>query len=160
MSPTEKEARRKAVRRWRERNPTYDLEYSRRPEVRERNIQFMRRDYIKRPWAALLSNAKERAKKKGLEFSLTTEWALRTYTGNCALTGISFIVKFEGKRGGRPYSPSIDRIDQTRGYTPDNCRFILHALNCFRGVMCDSEMENIARRFVCCCDHTSLKAAV
>lgn len=89
-----------------------------------------RRYHIKEIHAQLWRGAKGRAKKYGHEFSLTKEWVKeRIDAGTCELTGIKFIVgsKIVGRCG--PYSPSIDRIDSFKGYTPDNCRVILWALN-------------------------------
>src|SRR3954465_1506941 len=36
----------------------------------------------------LLASAKYRATSRGLDFNLTSEWALLNYTGFCAVTGI------------------------------------------------------------------------
>jgi hypothetical protein len=79
------------------------------------------------------------------------EWAEKTYTGVCALTGLPFINSAQaiaGKSGGRPYSPSIDRINPLKGYTQDNCRFVLFAVNSFKGTMSDPEMYHIARALI------------
>lgn len=129
-------------------------EYNVRPEVAEkrhaahkadrnrRNLQALERRK-KTPWRHLLYAAYQRAKKKGLEYALSPEWAMSRYTGFCELTGIEFRY---GKGGLWPYSPSIDRIEQSRGYTPDNCRFILMGINNMRGISTDKEMFFIAKR--------------
>ena len=104
---------------------------------------------IRRPWLASFNASKKRAAKKGLRFSLTREWAEKTYTGVCALTGLSFETRTEaGKQGPRPRSISIDRIDQTLGYTPENCRFILHGVNTFRGSGTDAETMFVAKALI------------
>lgn len=43
------------------------------------------------------------------------------------------------------FAASIDRIDTKKGYTQDNCRFILFAINCMRQNGTDEEMIFIAR---------------
>jgi hypothetical protein len=53
-----------------------------------------------------------------------------------------------GKSGVRPYSPSIDRINPLKGYTQDNSRWVLTAVNSFKGEMSDAEMLTIARALV------------
>lgn len=39
----------------------------------------------------------------------------------------------------------MDRIDSSKGYTQDNCRFILFAVNSFKGVGTDALMLEIAQ---------------
>src|SRR5262245_20750804 len=100
---------------------------------RRAQIKLQYRRYIKTidgksKW--LLKDAKHRAAKNGLEFDLTMEWLQpRLAAGYCELSGIKF--DFSGNRNARtnPYIPSIDRIDNRRGYTQDNCRIICWALN-------------------------------
>lgn len=78
-----------------------------------------------------LSAAKDRAKKFDREYDLDPHWLKGLYDaqeGRCALTGIAFEYKDANGRQ-RPFSPSIDRVDNSRGYTKDNCRLICTALN-------------------------------
>ena len=97
-----------------------------------------------RPWAGYINSARARAKKSGRECTISLAWAKATYNGRCALTGLPF-VRGIGKKGPRLYSPSIDRIDPVKGYTPENCRFILFALNAFKGAGSDEDMVLIAK---------------
>lgn len=83
------------------------------------------------PWYPIVKQSKMRAKYRGVEFNLTYEWARERYTGYCELTGIAFNTT---SHTATPYSLSLDRIDNTKGYTTDNCRFILMAINAFKGV--------------------------
>lgn len=99
------------------------------------------------PWKRMLKGAKERAAARGIEFSLTPEWAAERYTGRCEVTDIEFRLYF-GTAGPRAFSPSIDRIDQAQGYTPTNCRFVLFAVNAIRGTLSDSELLFVAARIV------------
>lgn len=93
------------------------------------------------PFSRLVSAAKSRARKAGLEFNLTNDWANGATDGTCAISGIPFVIAV-GKPS--PFSPSIDRIDQTRGYTTDNCRIVLWAVNRFRGEDSDEVLLHIA----------------
>lgn len=63
----------------------------------------------------MIYSAKHRALKKGLEFNLVPEDIV--IPNVCPLIGIP-IVKGEGKI--HSGSPSLDRIDNTKGYTKDN----------------------------------------
>lgn len=125
---------------------------------KERSIQWRNNNYdkalsqsrarrISKPWQSLVSEAKRRSIKRGLEFSLTTSWAESRYTGFCEITGFPFDTS-PGRSGPSATSPSIDRIDNKLGYVESNCRFILFCVNAFRGAMNDDEMASIARAIV------------
>lgn len=78
-----------------------------------------------------LDAAKHRAGKRGLPFDLTEEWAtaqIERQGLKCALTGIPFLADAEVTRV-RPYAPSFDRIDCGKGYTIDNVRIVVFAIN-------------------------------
>lgn len=98
------------------------------------------------PWYACLERARLRAKKKELPCDLDCDWARARYTGKCELTGIVF--KRANRKGGRCFSPSIDRIYPHLGYVKSNCRFILHGLNALKGSGTDNDMIFIASRLV------------
>lgn len=110
---------------------------------RERNRQNFQKTRVAQPWLSLLYGAKSRAKKKGIPFALTEAWAESRWTGFCELTGLPFAI---GRRGAGPhvFSPSIDKIDPAKGYTPDNCRFLIHAVNAAKGMGTDAELYAIA----------------
>jgi hypothetical protein len=113
----------------------------------------LRRRRAENPWYSSLRDACGRARKIGSVCDLSNEWAIRTYTGFCALTGLPFVVRSADERlgakpGGGPYSPSIDRIDPLQGYIQENCRWVLHAINSFKQRMSDAEMLAIAQALV------------
>jgi hypothetical protein len=99
------------------------------------------------PWHTLLASAKVRAAKKGLAFDLTTEWAEARWTGCCELTGIEFRSS-RGRQGIGMYAASLDRIDSSRGYTQDNCRFVLGAVNMMKSIGTDADVISIAQAIV------------
>ena len=83
--------------------------------------------------------AKARAKRKNLDFDLTVEDVLEMYPkkGCCPVFGF----KFEwGTRQERDKSPSIDRIDSTKGYVKDNCQIISWKAN---RIKCNFTLEDL-----------------
>jgi hypothetical protein len=80
------------------------------------------------PARYLLYSAKTRARKRGFECTLNKAWIQeRLERGTCALTGIPFQETWDKRT---MYSVSLDRIDSTLGYTPENCRLVLWGVNC------------------------------
>ena len=71
-----------------------------------------------------------RSKKKKCEFNLTREWiAEKLENGYCELSGEKFSFERPEKTYFNPYSPSIDRVDSSKGYTQENCRVVLSSVN-------------------------------
>lgn len=77
--------------------------------------------------SALLNSANSRALRKGLECSISLDWVAAQLEKGCALSGLPF--DFAAKGVMNPYSPSLDRIDPTKGYTEDNTQAILQGIN-------------------------------
>ena len=69
----------------------------------------------------------------------------RAQNGKCALSGVG-MTWAQGKL--LPTSITIDRIDQSCGYSIDNVRLLCHAVNSFRGLMSDAEMLVMAKAIV------------
>lgn len=93
-----------------------------------------RKDVFARAVGIAVRRATTRAKQRGMSCEVTIEWMLdqikRQYF-RCALSGIRFHTNFSRDRGWtkNPYLPSLDRIDNTKGYTLDNVRIVLSAVN-------------------------------
>lgn len=85
-----------------------------------------------------LSSARGRARKKGLPFALTRYW-LEERFDRCSVTGIEFEYSVKS-----PFLPSIDRIDISGGYTPENCRVVCWIYNCARGTFRDEDVLRLA----------------
>lgn len=72
----------------------------------------------------MISNAKERALKKNLDFNLEDNDI--NIPELCPLLQVPFIL---GEKGNYEYTPTIDRIDNTKGYTKDNIWVITKKAN-------------------------------
>jgi hypothetical protein len=98
------------------------------------------------PWLNSLRNSKTRAKTMGIPFDLTRDWVRARWTGRCEITGIEFVLS--DRRTPYLFSPSLDRIAPEKGYTQDNCRFVIHAVNALKGAGTDEQMLSIAKAIV------------
>lgn len=90
---------------------------------------------------ALYHSTRRRAAKYKTEFSLTEsqfDLIIQRAAGECELSGIPFRYLTTTKRNiWRPYAPSIDRVDSTKGYIADNCRLVCACVNAALGAWGD-----------------------
>lgn len=83
--------------------------------------------YRQRPKNMLLRSAKERAKKRGLPFDITTDdFELPTH---CPLLGIPLVSNLGSGAGGKFNSYSLDKIDHAKGYVKGNVMVMSHLAN-------------------------------
>ena len=89
----------------------------------------------------LVTMARYRARKKGMEFNLNVQdLQARVEAGVCELTSIPLNLE-----GGKTWdSPSLDRIDNAKGYTMANVRVVLFAVNTMANVWGAEKIEEIA----------------
>jgi hypothetical protein len=90
----------------------------------------------------ILTSAKERAARKGVEFSLSFEdlaWMYQAQNAKCALTGIPFEDVTSTRCVKRPFSPSLDRLVTSAGYTAKNVRLVCQIANNARHSYSDEE---------------------
>ena len=85
--------------------------------------------------------SKRRARKKGFEHTIT--YADINIPTHCPLLGIP-LFRAEGQDGSRSNSPSLDRIDSSRGYTPDNVWVISNKANSIKSNATLEELEQLA----------------
>jgi hypothetical protein len=98
----------------------------------------------------LFRTCKKRAEKKQWDFDLTKEWIKeKIENGHCELSGEkfncdvgSFLTHFH------PFTPSIDRIDSSKGYTQENCRIVLAAINMGIGEWGLDQYLSIAKKVI------------
>jgi len=80
----------------------------------------------------IYKSAESRSREKNKEFTIgfdDIKEVGRSQLWKCKVTGIDFdLSPINGKRT-RPFAPRIDRIDSSKGYTPDNIRLVCFAVN-------------------------------
>lgn len=117
----------------RNKNPEQVLEYGRAYQKNRR------KDYNYR-LQMLINASKQRAKNKDREHNISVEDIKKIFPedGCCPIFGM----KLEFNNAGfRENSPSIDRIDSTKGYTPDNIQIISWKANRIKGYASIQELE-------------------
>lgn len=93
----------------------------------------------------LLSDIRSRCTQRSITFDLDEAWILERWrAGCCEATGIPFD-EANGKIHHRPWGFSIDRNDQTKGYTKDNCKAVVWAYNRAKGTGTDADVVRLAK---------------
>ena len=86
----------------------------------------------------MINDARKRAKRKGIDFDLDQSDLIVPPT--CPVLGIELFVS-GGKRTAN--SPSLDRIDNSRGYIKSNVRVISFRANALKNDATIEELEKI-----------------
>lgn len=106
---------------------------------RKKSIAQRRKDWNRyKQEYKLLSRARTRANEKGLEFSLKLSDI--KIPEKCPLLNIPFSL---GQKKATPNSPSLDRINPTKGYTPDNIWVISHKANTVKSDLTMQEIKKL-----------------
>lgn len=106
----------------------------------------------------VLMRAKNRAIKKQILFSLTLDDVLpKILKGKCELTNLPFDLTQDCDSWRNPYSPSIDRIDSSLGYTKENIRLVLTSVNITLNEFGDNIMLPILKAMVKAIDKNAQK---
>ena len=84
--------------------------------------------WVRSLWLSSRHSATTR--KEPRKHALTKEFLLRLWAvqnGRCAVCGLVFDLALDKPRN--PLQPSIDRVDAAKGYTEDNVRLVVLAVN-------------------------------
>lgn len=108
------------------------------------NKKQLRKDYaIRNKESVVLSHARIRARKFGWEFNLTLEDIV--IPDVCPILGIPFDYHTTKRIGN---SISLDRIDNTKGYTKDNVRVISYKANHMKANATLEELQLFAKNII------------
>ena len=109
-----------------------------RKKQREKKIAYRNRHPLK----ILLLDARKRAKRKNIEFAIDVENPGIEIPATCPVLGIPLFAKTDGRCGGGPNSPSIDRIDNSKGYVPGNIIVVSNRANSLKN---DASLDELKR---------------
>lgn len=136
-----KDYRRLKSKEWRQANPERCRELKRnwRRRNKDKNRLIAHKLRHKNIIPYMLIGCKSRAKSKGIEFTITcSDVSLPTH---CPILGIE-LKKNSSKQ---PNSPSLDRVDNTKGYIPGNVRIISARANSIKNDATIEELEAIIK---------------
>ena len=92
----------------------------------------------------MIHDSRRRAKKLGLEHTITYEDIAPLIPEHCPVLGIKLNWDM-GFPGGNPNKPSIDRIDSSKGYTLDNIQILSWRANDLKADGTPEEILKLAK---------------
>ena len=98
---------------------------------------------------SMLIQVKARSKKLNLPFNLTTDFIVNELKkGFCPKTGIEFTIDNNGKGWGnrKVSTPSVDKIDPSKGYTIDNVQIVCWWYNLAKATFTDQEVIELCKK--------------
>lgn len=97
----------------------------------------------------LLHSVRTRCSEKGLPFDLTEDWVLEKFRrGVCEASGLPLNLFDSAGVGERPWGPSLDRIDPSRGYTTDNVQLVCWIYNRAKGAGSHTDVLKMAKAII------------
>lgn len=92
---------------------------------------------------------KRRSQLNGLKIDLDRQWVEdHLKPMKCEATGIDLTLERQDNVSHTPFRPSIDRIDNGKGYTKDNCRIVSVIYNKAKSDYRDSDVVKMAKGLV------------
>lgn len=99
----------------------------------------------RRAWAVdAAKHVGYRAARGGFEATLTADWLEKNLPLVCPVLGIPLYSGGYGGRGPRRSSPTVDRVDVSRGYTPANSLIVSGRANSIKRDLSPTMMRAIA----------------
>lgn len=152
-----KECSKKSMKQIYERHPNYSKEYYQKNKEQMKN-NMVNRYRIKKttePWHISYCAARQRAKEKNIEFNIDVDYIKSIWTDVCPILNIplksaifeSGLSRKECKARPMDNSPTIDRIDPSKGYIKGNVCIISYRANMIKNCGTLEEHEKIVNFF-------------
>lgn len=113
------------------------------PELRDKYLNDKRSEFLKSYKKQILHRTKTRAMVKGLEFNIDEDDIVIPEI--CPILEVPIIV---GTKGEYEYSPSIDRIDNSKGYVKDNVQIISKKANSMKNSATPAELVTFCKNIL------------
>jgi len=102
-----------------------------------------------RLWRSIRNGARARQ----INFALTKSQALALFDGRCAMSGVPIQIATTSAGQGRgETTASLDRINSSRGYTPDNVQWVHIEVNRMKNTLGKATFVQWCRRVAKHCD--------
>ena len=95
----------------------------------------------------MVVKARQRARKKQLDFNINQEYVRSLVVSHCPIFGIplEWSCYRENSNGTLPNSPSLDRIDPTKGYVKGNLWIISQKANVIKNNATHEELKLVTK---------------
>lgn len=113
------------------------------PEVAQKKNKKWVDKHPKEHWIIrAVGRAKKRALATGVPFDINTEYLVSIFPEKCPIFGTEF--SFIGNKTSRPESPSLDKIDPSKGYVVGNIEIISMKANVIKQNATSEEIFKVA----------------
>lgn len=113
------------------------------PELRAKYLKDKRDEFLRSYKKQILHRTKARAKEKGFEFNIDEDDIVIPEI--CPILEIPIVV---GTKGEYEYSPSIDRIDNSKGYIKGNVQIISKKANSMKNSATSAELLTFCKNIL------------
>lgn len=96
--------------------------------------------------ALMYSRAKSNAKRKGIDFTIEKHHVVIPEV--CPLLGVKLTNTYLNPEDNREHVPSLDRKDNSKGYTPDNVWVISFQANRMKNTASLEELDKFAKNWI------------
>ena len=125
----------------------YNKVYRRQQSQKEYFIEYYERKETRA--SRLFRAARDRSEKKNEIFGLSIDWVKQKLdSGFCEKTGVAFDLKRHPEFIYNPFAPSIDKIDPSKPYTPENSQMVIDWYNRAKGQHSESDFVDLCRLVV------------
>ena len=136
-----------------ERYKEYNKEYLARPEVKERRKENQYR--LRSSIPGKLTSIKSRSKERNLEFNITLEYLESIYPDDSLCPLLNIPLDWDSPARD-PTTPSVDRIDSSKGYIKGNVHWVSWRANQLMSDATPDELLMVAQNYKKIYDQTIL----